>query len=77
MLHGKRMQTDGDGEHHMEVLHPGQNLLPPHLYPHLALLVLAFGAMAVAATVVAHMHLAAFGAHLDMAAEGSRPAQGH
>ena len=75
--HGQGMEAIGDGEHHMEVFGSRDDLLAPHPYPFLPLLVLALRAMPVAATVVAHMRLPAIRARLHMAAKGAGAACGH
>jgi len=75
--HSYRVQAVGHGEHHVEVLHARQHLFPAHLHPQGALLVLALGAVAVAAAVVAHMHLAALRTHLDMPAQMAGAADTH
>lgn len=77
MGHAYRMEAVGHGEHRMEVLHAGHHLVLAHLHPNGALLVLALGAVAVTAAVVADVHLSALRAHLDMAAKPSGAAQGH
>ena len=77
MGHGNLVQAVGNGEHRVEVLHTGHHLVLSHLHPEGALLVLALGAVAVAAAVVAHVHLAALRAHLHVPAEPAGTAQGH
>ena len=77
MGHGYRMEAVGHGEHRVEVLHTRHHLVLAHLHPNGALLVLALGAVAVPAAVVADMYLPALRAHLDMASQVSGTAQGH
>ena len=77
MGHGNPMQAMGHGEHRVEVLHTRHHLVLAHLHPNGALLVLALGAVAVPAAVVADMYLPALRAHLDMASQVSGTAEGH
>lgn len=77
MGHGYPVQAVGNGEHRVEVLHTGHHLVLAHLHPEGALLVLALGAVAVAAAVVADMNLSALRAHLHMASQVSGAAPGH
>ena len=75
--HGDGMKAVGNGEYDMEVFYSRHNFLLAHLNPHLTLLVLTLGAMAVTATVVADMYLATLRTHLDMTAECPCTAYGH
>ena len=74
--HRDGMQTIGQREYDMEIF-DRDNLFPAELYPLLALLVLAFGAMSVPAAVVADMYVTALGTHLYMSAKGAGAALRH
>lgn len=67
------MQTVWNGEHYMEVFHSRQYLLLAHLDPFLAFLVLALGAVAVTATVIAHVYLATLWTDLQGPLSGREP----
>jgi len=76
MSHRNGMQAMWHGEYDMEVF-GRDNLFPAEFNPLFALFVLTLGTMPVTAAVIADMHVAAFGTHLDMSSEGTGPAQGH
>jgi len=76
MRQGNGMQAVGNGEHHMKVLHSGEYLILAHVNPRLTLLALAFGAVAVAAAVVAHMYAATLRTFLDMPSQPACAAGG-
>lgn len=76
-VHGKRMQTVGDGEHDVKVLRSWDDLLTAHVNPLLALLVLALRTMTVTAAVVADVHLSTLRAHVNMPAKVSCAAYSH
>ena len=75
--HRQRMEAVGDSEHHVEVAHARKHLLPAHLHPCGPVDVLALGAVAVAAAVVADAPLPALRTHLDMPAEPAGAAHAH
>ena len=70
VCHGDRMQAVGQRENDMEVL-CRDDFFPAELNPLLTLFLLALGTMTVSATVVADMHVPAFGTYLYMPAQGT------
>jgi hypothetical protein len=73
MRHGHRMKAVGNGEYDVEVF-SRYNFFLPRLNPYLTLLVLTFGTMAVATTVVADMQGTARRAYVNMSAKCLGPA---